>query len=198
MHKTTSGVIIPQTPRPCKINNLFENARERFIGVIWVTCDSAEKYVQQFDYSEPYSEEKSYSLRPYLASYDGCIREYQNYLCVCSTTSENEEYYVIAKSLPNELEILEPFCPCSTCQATFWNPLKYIKCPHCTSCIKSGPGFAKKEYIEMAKKRREQTLNNQENPTKLQVIVSHCNATKICEYMMIAIPIFMYAWFSYF
>ena len=103
MYKTSSSaVIIPQTPRPCKINNLFENARERFIGVLWVTCDDAEKYVQQFDYSEPYSEEKSYSLRPYLASYDGCVREYQNYLCVCAT-SENEEYYVIAKELINNI-----------------------------------------------------------------------------------------------
>lgn len=190
----TGYVTIPMTPGPCQKNMLFENARDRFIGVIWVTCDDDEKYLKQFDYAEPYSEEKSYSKRPYLATYKNRMREYQNYLCVCSN-EDGEKYYVIAKALPSELEELEPYCPCSTCQAFVWNPMKYLWCPYCTSCLKAGPGFAKEEYIEEARQRRQKELKMETN--KWHKMLANCNKTKVCEYAIISIPVLMGLWYYF-
>lgn len=144
---------IPPTPMPKRIADIQVDAKERFAGIIWMQNDPSRPIADWFidyDYSEPYSETKSYSKRSYQAAYKGIMREYQNYLVIVNSDSR-EEYYIIAKRIRNELELLEEFCTCSRCIAFIFNPMKYIWCDHCTQCIKSGPGFANPEYIKRAK-----------------------------------------------
>jgi hypothetical protein len=139
---------IPPTPGPRSIETIQADAQDRFAGILWINRDpshSLEDYMIDCDHWEPYSEIKSYSKRPYSAAYKGIMREYHNL-----NSEQGDELYVISKRIRSELETYEEFCTCITCSAFFLNPLKYLWCPHCTQCIKAGPGFAKKEYIEKA------------------------------------------------
>jgi hypothetical protein len=144
---------VPPTPMPKRIADIQVDAKERFAGIIWMRNDSSQPIADCFidyDYWERYSETKSYSKRSYQAAYKGIMREYHNYLVIVYSDS-GEEYYIIAKRIRNELELLEEFCTCSRCIAFVFNPMKYIWCDHCTQCIKSGPGFANPEYVKKAK-----------------------------------------------
>ena len=144
---------IPATPGPRTIEAIQNDIRDRFAGVVWMQKDpsySLEDYFLEYDNWELYSETKSYSRRIYQAAYKGVMRDYNNYLCILNS-DQGEEYYVVAKRIRNELESLESYCTCSTCSASFFNPLKYIWCPHCTKCIKAGMGFADPLYIEKAR-----------------------------------------------
>lgn len=147
---------VPPTPAPQQIADIKDNALERFAGVICIQKSRDEDikdYFIDYDYWEPYSETKAYSKRPHKAAYKGMMKEYRNYLCYVKSMDDEglDEYYVVAKRIPSELEKLEPYCTCLTCSACVINPLKYIWCPHCTRCIKGGVGFANPEYVEKAK-----------------------------------------------
>lgn len=157
---------VPPTPAPKSISDIQTDARERFAGIVWIQKDSShtlEDYFIDYDHWETYCETKSYSKRTYQAAYKGMMREYHNYLCILNS-EEGEEYYVVAKRVRSELEQLEPYCTCTTCSASLINPLKYIWCPHCTKCIKAGPGFANPEYIAKAKELKD--LSSKAVPSK--------------------------------
>jgi hypothetical protein len=161
-------VPIPATPAPKTINEIQTDARERFAGIVWIQKDSSrpvEDYFVDYDNWELYSENKSYSKRPYQAAYKGVMREYHNYLCILNG-DDGEEFYVVAKRIRSELEQLEPYCTCITCSACVMNPIKYLWCPNCTKCIKAGSGFAKPEYITKAKQLKEATEKYKSNPSK--------------------------------
>lgn len=148
---------IPPTPAPRSVDNIQNDARDRFAGMIWVTKDESrtnEDYLVDFEHYEVYSEAKSYSKRPFQASYNGAIREYHNYLLVLEG-SEGPQYYVVAKKIRSDLEGLEKYCECVTCTSSVINPMKYIWCSYCTKCIKAGPGFANPEFIEQAKLKKD-------------------------------------------
>lgn len=162
------GNMVPPTPGPRTMEAIQSDARDRFAGITWIQKDSSHKledYFAEYDYSETYSESKSYSKRTYQAAYKGIMRDYQNHLCILSG-EEGEEYYVVAKRIRNELETLEPYCCCSTCTACILNPLKYIWCPNCTKCIKAGPGFAKEEYIVKARELKIAAEQRKRIPSK--------------------------------
>jgi len=151
--KVSPVLISPQTPAPRPIETIHVGHKKCFGGIVYIQKDNntnIEDYFVEYDHWEKYSENKSYSRRSYQAAYKGMMKEYQNFLIVFED-DETEEFYVVAKRIRNELELLEPYCQCYRCVCSTLNPLKYLWCPHCTSCIKSGPGFAKQEYIDKAK-----------------------------------------------
>src|SRR5437868_15120011 len=117
---------IPSTPAPRSVDHIQTDVKDRFVGIMWINKDlsmTLDDYFIEYDHWEIYSENKSYSKRPYQAVYKGVIREYHNYLCILSNDQE-EEYYVVAKKIRTELEILEPYCACINCSASCINPLK--------------------------------------------------------------------------
>lgn len=159
---------VPPTPGPRSLSNIEDEAKDRFSGIIWMQKDPnrpIEDYFVDYDYWEEYSDTKSYSKRSYQAAYTGRMREYYNYLCILHTDNDDIEdvYYVIAKRIRNELELLEPYCACLKCSSSIINPLKYIWCDHCTKCIKAGPGFASSEYINKAKELKRLNIKVQQN-----------------------------------
>jgi len=175
---------IPPTPGPSPVTSLQRTAQDRFAGLIWLQKEPNREiadYLSDYDWHEEYSESKVYSKRPYMAAYKGLLREYVYYLCVISSTengANSERHYVVAKKIKSELEALEPFCSCLRCVASNINPLKYVWCPHCTGCIKAGAGFAKAEYIALAKQRKDekaldenwwQRLNKIQNVTGMEI-----------------------------
>jgi len=181
---------IPRTPKPKSVDDIQEQARDRFAGII--ICDknndiSIDNHFIEYDHYELYDENKSYSKRVYQSAYKGILREYQNYLYVVES-DDNKEYYVVAKKLYNDLESLEPFCPCLKCSASYFNPLKYIWCPYCTNCMKAGKGFTKDEYIKQAQELKSKTLTC--NTRKFQKY-NKSNILKICE-ITIVILIILY------
>lgn len=174
---------VPRTPGPRSTENIHTDAKDRFAGIVWIQKDSdrsLEDYFSEYDHWEKYLETKSYSKRSYIAAYKGMIREYQNYLCIINIDDE-ETYYVVSKHLRSELELLEPYCTCITCNSSPFNPLKYLWCPYCTKCIKAGPGFASSEYVKQAKHLKQHPSDN----TYLRKI----RPMKILEYLILLIPI---------
>lgn len=154
---------VPPTPGPRSMEQIHNDMKARFAGILWIEKDVSRKiedYFQEYDHWEPYSETTIYSKRTYSAAYTGMMREYNNYLCVLES-DDATEYYVVAKRARNDLEELEPYCPCITCSSSRCNPLKYLWCPVCTRCIRSGHGFANRDYItqaQLAKTREEERL----------------------------------------
>jgi hypothetical protein len=155
--------MIPPTPGPRAVSNIQRDAKDRFAGLIFIEKDeerSLEDYFSEYDFWEPYSESKSYSKRPYRNAHNGIMKDYVNYLCIMEVKNDSideyearpvrEEYYVLAKRIPNELTALEPYCTCIKCSSSIINPLKYLWCSNCTRCLKAGPGFADPKYIQKA------------------------------------------------
>lgn len=181
---------IPKTPKPKSIDDIQDQARDRFAGMI--ICDKnndilIDNYFIEYDHYELYDENKSYSKRVYQAAYKGVLREYQNYLYILESEYENKEYYVVAKKLYNSLELLEKYCSCLKCSASYLNPLKYIWCPHCTGCIKAGKGFTKDEYIKQAqdKKNEESTYSS----NTFHKYIQSNNILKLSEMVLLTILI---------
>lgn len=172
------GHIIPPTPGPRAINSLEDNVKERFSGILWITCATDKKpadYLSDYDFVEPYDEKKSYSRRMFTAAYEGRINNYHSYLCIINQ-DDIQQYYVVAKRMPNELAKLEPYCTCITCNSSRCSPLKYMWCPSCTRCIKAGPGVAAPEFITHA----EQMLTMRQSPTwKPTFWERYCKTTTI-------------------
>jgi len=164
--------IPPPTPGPSPIGSIQNDALKRFAGLMLVIKDSdrtLDDYFIEYDFWEPYSETKSYSKRSYHAAYKGIMREYKNYLCMF--TDDNSElvagdYYVVAKHVLSELELLEPYCTCFRCIFSVINPIKYLWCAHCTKCIKAGPGFADEKYITKARELKRLSGDNTGNTSK--------------------------------
>jgi hypothetical protein len=167
------SVMIPPTPGPRTVSNIQKDAKERFAGLVFIEKDedrSLEEYFSEYDFWEPYSETKSYSKRPYRNAHNGIMKDYVNYLCVMEIKNDpvndpideydgrpvREEYYVLAKRIPNELTALEPYCTCTKCASSIINPLKYLWCSNCTRCLKAGPGFADPKYIQKAQELKTQ------------------------------------------
>lgn len=130
---------------------------EHFAGVMLIEKESEQRsiedYFAEYDFWERYSETKQYNKRKYQAAYKGILREYKDYLYIL-VTDQSEEWYVVAKRVPNELDSLVSYCICTRCTMLSINPLKYMWCPHCTKCIKAGPGFTNEEYIIRARERK--------------------------------------------
>jgi hypothetical protein len=147
---------IPPTPKPKRIDEIQEEASDRFAGVIITNkCFKIlDDHFTDYDQWEEYDENKSYSKRPYQDTYKGILREYHNYLYILNDNNE-KAYYVVAKRIRSELKKLEPYCTCLKCQASYFNPLRYIWCAHCTKCLKAGRGFADKSYIEKAQQLKD-------------------------------------------
>lgn len=180
---------VPPTPGPKTLNEIQSTARERFAGVIFITKEASrptEDYFVDYDYYETYSETKSYSKRTYQAAYKSIMREYHNYLCILNT-DVGDEYYVVAKRVRSELEALEPYCPCTTCAASVINPLKYVWCPHCTRCIKAGPGFANPEYITKAKEVKSEVEKQRTVPSKYGKYIQGTRWIKAMELAAVAV-----------
>ena len=187
---------IPPTPGPKRVDDIESDARDRFMGIIWMQKDSSyklEDYFIEYDHWEEYSETKTYSKRTYQDVYKGVIRKYQNFLCVINCGDKNE-YYVIAKQVRSELEQLEPYCQCITCSSCILNPLKYLWCPICTKCIKAGSGFAKEEYIRRAQELKEKTEKSKKIPSKYGKYFERVHWIKITELSMILIVISILFW----
>ena len=176
--------VIPPTPGPRTIEAIQNEARERFVGIVWMQKDlfyPLEDYFLEYDYWEVYSETKSYSKRTYQAAYKGVMKDYNNYLCILNG-EQGEEYYVVAKRIRNELESLEPYCTCFLCICSSLNPLKYIWCPHCTKCIKAGVGFAHPDYIEKARKLKAEKEQRKQVPvSKYRKYLQNTSWTKVSE-----------------
>lgn len=171
---------IPKTPKPKSIDDIQEQARDRFAGMIISDKNDdilIDNYFIEYDYYELYDENKSYSKRIYQSAYKGVLREYQNYLYILESSDDDKEYYVVAKKLYNNLESLEKFCPCLKCSASYLNPLKYIWCPYCTNCIRAGKGFTKDEYIKQAQDNK--TLYHPSN--RFTKFIQGNNILKISE-----------------
>lgn len=154
--KNYSYTQIPTGQKSLEATN--NDIKDRFVGVLWMQKDpsyNVEDYFMEYDHWEEYCENKSYSKRPYKAVYNQTMKDYCNYLCVLNTENEGEKFYVVAKRVRGELEILENYCTCLTCSAAWFNPLKYIWCPQCTRCIKAGHGFVDQNYINKAKVLKE-------------------------------------------
>jgi len=185
---------IPATPSAKTIENINNEAFERFGGIIWITIenDCIEDYLSVYDYWEPYNENISYSRRIYQAAYKGKIKDYQQNLCIVnSNTKENEKYYVIARRILNELDKLEEYCECIICNSYFFNPLKYIWCPNCVGCISSGKGFAKEELIIKAKNKKSKNIRSDSN-ILLNLKNYIFNAYNIDNYIYILIILTIY------
>jgi hypothetical protein len=157
----------PPTPGPSPRATLEVTARDRFAGMVFVSKEPDKDladYLSEYDHWEEYSEQKSYSKRPYQAAYKGSLRQYVQYLCVVSQETGENQYYVAAKRLRTELEALEEFCPCSRCTGYLTIVTQQMWCPHCTGCIKAGAGFARSEHINSAKARKAGTIPEQQTP----------------------------------
>lgn len=204
----------PVTPGPRTIHDLHTEAKQRFIGIIFMEKDpnrSTEDYFYEYDFWEKYSETNHYNKKPYSAIYKGSNRKYVNYLCILGTDT-GEEYYVASKRIPTELESLEKYCRCSKCQSSFFNPMKYIWCKCCTGCIQAGEGFADKQIVEKARKlklveenlRKIKTTNEKTrfnkifpflhyNPSRL---FDHINSVKLVEtVIVISLSAFVFSLF---
>jgi hypothetical protein len=207
----------PPTPGPKLKQQIQEDSKERFAGFIYMQKEANmtyNDYLMEYDYWEHYSETKAYSRRPFMQSYKGILRLYQNYLCVFSDDNDIETYYVVSKRLRGELEILENYCRCFNCRSSKINPLKYVWCNYCTGCIKAGPGFAKPEYVEIAKLlKQNDTQHNKENTddgnrhikelrriTNESNILSNIKNIKYIEYIIGIVIIFFIAmvYFKYY
>jgi hypothetical protein len=191
---------IPRTPAPKTIDAIQVDTKERFAGITMIQRDpdhKAEDYFADYDHWEIYSETKSYSKRTYQAAYKGVMREYHNYLFVLNIddNQENEEYYVIAKRLRNELELLEPYCTCTTCSACSLNPLKYVWCPICTQCIKAGKGFAKNDYIIKAREIKQQAENRKKTPSKYDKYLQGIPWISVSEYLTVGAVAILFFWY---
>lgn len=159
MSITATSKYVPPTPGPKRVIDIQATAKDRFAGLMWIQKEinrDIKSYFSEYDYWEPYSEDKIYSKRKYNAIYNRYkMQTYTNHLCILEPAEDDEdeetEYYVVAKRVPSELELLEPFCQCDLCTAFILNPLKYVMCPHCAKCIKAGEGIADPKYIETAK-----------------------------------------------
>ena len=179
---------VPRTPKPKSVDDIQEQARDRFAGII--ICDKnkdmiIDNYFIEYDHYELYDENKSYSKRPYQAAYKAVLREYQNYLYILESEDGFNEYYVIAKKLYNDLEQLERYCPCLKCSASYFNPLKYIWCPYCTNCIKAGRGFTKDKYIKQALATKNSNLEHPQH--KFQKYIQSHNILKVTELLLLTI-----------
>jgi hypothetical protein len=194
---------VPPTPSPKKIENIHDNIcdlKARFAGISYIQKDinmTCEDYLSEYDYWEIYSENKSYSKRPYQGSYKGIIRQYQNYLCILTDSNDNEDYYVIAKRIRGELEYLELYCPCLNCSSFRFNPLKYIWCSYCVGCIKAGPGFAKKEYIDLAK-NLQGIIKNDSQYTNIFDYIHNLSFNNIKNIELLIIILFILIFIYYF
>lgn len=180
---------IPPTPAPKTVDNIHDEAKDRFCGITYIQKDNSikhEDHFMEYDHWEPYSETKSYSKRPYQAAYKGIMKEYQNHLFILHT-DDDEEYFVVARRIKSELEHLEPYCQCSRCLASIINPLKYLWCPYCTHCIKSGPGFAKIEYINKARELKELANKIQPHHTSLALLQKFLDKIPIIKLVEIII-----------
>jgi hypothetical protein len=163
---------IPPTPRARPIDSIQIEARDRFAGILWISRDPnlpVGDYFAEYDYFEAYAETKTYSKRPYQEVYAGVIRSYQNYLCIVDDGT-SESHYVVAKRLPNPLDELVPYCNCTTCAASSFNPCKYIWCATCTRCLKAGPILADPAYIELAKTRQIEARHDAERTDPWSVL----------------------------
>lgn len=179
---------VPKTPKPKSVDDIQDQARDRFAGIIICNKNDnmiIDNYFIEYDHYEVYDENKSYSKRIYQSAYKGVLREYQNYLYILECDDDNKEYYVVAKKLYNDLESLEKYCPCLKCSASYFNPLKYIWCPYCTNCIKSGKGFTKKEYIKHAQDKKHKELLY--SPNIFQKYIQGNNILKISEIIILSI-----------
>jgi len=196
---TRSPVLIPRippTPGPQTIDNIQQDGKDRFAGIVWIRKDTdrqVDDYFADYDHWEPYSETKSYSKRPFYAAYKGMMKEYHNYLCILNSDT-GDEYYVTAKKMRNELEVLEPFCPCIKCSTSRCNPIKYIWCDHCTHCIKAGPGFTKEEYIHIAKLAKENKEKNTDNKHRYIKFLETIPWITVSEGAMMAITVIISVW----
>lgn len=180
---------VPPTPAPRSTDNIQMDAKERFVGMLWIQRDISKPLEDNFieyDHWEPYSETKSYSKRTYAAAYKGKMGEYNSYLCILNSEGKDqspptEDFYVVAKRVRSELEALEPYCTCMRCVASKFNPMKYIWCDYCTRCIKSGTGFAKKEYIDKAIQLKKQAETAKLIPSKYGKYFNGIQWIKILE-----------------
>ena len=154
----STPVIIPQTPRARPLAPIQQEMQERFTGFVW--CEVSEEFIKShlddYDHWEKYNAETTYSKRPFLANYTGNVRQYQNFLYVLKV-DDYEHYYVVAKRIHDELEDLEDYCTCVTCITSSFNPIKYIWCPQCTRCIKSGVANADPKLVSKAKQLKSST-----------------------------------------
>lgn len=186
---------IPPTPGPKSIEDIQNDAKDRFAGIMLITQDQEldpNKYFIEYDHWENYSETKQYSKRPYQQAYKGLIKNYQNLLYIYNNDNESK-YYVVAKHIKGELEELEPYCVCVTCSSSIINPLKYIWCPLCTGCIKAGSA-AKKEYINRAKQLKEADEQRQKYPSKYNKYLKEIRWIRITEITTIIVVIVSILW----
>lgn len=190
---------VPPTPGPRSMEHIQADFKVRFAGIWWNQKDpdrTLEDFFIEYDHWEPYSETKIYSKRIYQAAYTGILRDYHNHLCILEA-EDTTEYYVVAKRVRNELEALEPYCPCITCSSSSFNPLKYIWCPTCTRCIKAGRGFAKEEYIERARIAKEQHEAKKNTPGPYDRYLKLFHSVRVLEAMTVSVVgvIGLYCWF---
>lgn len=143
---------IPPTPTPKRREQIQIDSKDRFGGIIFMqayTEDDIKLCLSEFPNWKEYDEDVSYTKRPYNAVQNGVIGWYQDFLLIIGFNDE-ERYYVVPKKKNTGLEDLYDYCPCTTCSMFWFNPLKYVWCPHCTKCIKAGPGFFDPEYVKIA------------------------------------------------
>jgi hypothetical protein len=177
---------VPLTPGPRSMDQIHNDAKMRFAGIIWIQKEpnrNLEDYFSSDDHWEPYSETTIYSKRTYQAAYKGVMRDYNNFLCILES-DEGSEYFVVAKRVRNELEELEPYCPCITCSSSRCNPLKYLWCPHCTRCLKAGSHFVDKEYVEQARVAKQQKDEKKKTPGKYDRYINLISSVRTIEMMI--------------
>lgn len=60
----------------------------------------------------------------------------KNYMaCMCIV--KNKEYIVYKRYKKNYEKYIKD-CSCIKCKCSFYNPLKYFLCNHCTKCVRKG------------------------------------------------------------
>jgi hypothetical protein len=115
-------------------NDLNKDINERFNG---------------YDYWEEYDETKFYPVNVF-----GNNKKYINCLYHITDGNQNKLYVISREEYTiEELKTLMKFCPCEYCQMYWFNPKRFIICPHCIGCIKTllpdsvNPGYVKQARL---------------------------------------------------
>jgi hypothetical protein len=87
-----------------------------------------EKGLESFIYKTEYNKNTLYEKIKIINS--------KKYI-VCMCIVNNTEYIVYKRSKSNYDKYIKD-CNCVKCKCSFYNPVKYILCEHCTKCVKMG------------------------------------------------------------
>jgi hypothetical protein len=112
---------------------------------------------KNYDWFEEYDASKVYLQEEYTRDYGKGERKYVNELCVCDNKSFVVGHEVLSVE---ELEELEPFCPCVRCGMYWFDPRRILNPCWSVGCIKAGPFFAWYDNVNKARVAKNYSFHN--------------------------------------